>query len=205
MVTGEVNLTCDAWQVENTDGYFAVTGHWIEETTPTQWELKSGLLSFTQVNNAHNGEQLGQALFKIIKQAGITHKVWSNVIIWYVISHSLIDYRLVTLHVITHLTILQWCRKWLCIWGLWPAKDTIGKSGKSSECFAVFSFLQLTMLTMPWSCLAHVINLATQALISTYGKSPHFDPKNPEAHVPTSHDEVGLVRAISVKVCIKLF
>jgi hypothetical protein len=54
------------------------------------------------------------------------------------------------------------------------------------------------------SCLAHVINLATQALISTYSKSPHFDPKNPEAHVPTSRDEVGLVRAIAVKVCIKL-
>ena len=75
MVTGEVNLTCDAWQAENTHGYFAVTGHWIEETTPTQWELKSGLLSFMQVNNAHNGEWLGQALFKIIKWVGITHKV----------------------------------------------------------------------------------------------------------------------------------
>jgi hypothetical protein len=54
------------------------------------------------------------------------------------------------------------------------------------------------------SCLAHVINLATQMLISTYSKSPHFDPKNPEAHVPTSRDEVGLVRAIAVKARIKL-
>ncbi|KAF8801389.1 hypothetical protein BYT27DRAFT_7115084, partial [Phlegmacium glaucopus] len=53
------------------------------------------------------------------------------------------------------------------------------------------------------NCLAHVINLATQALISTYSKSPHFDPKNPEAHVPTSRDEVGLVRAIAVKVHVK--
>jgi len=42
-------------------------------------------------------------------------------------------------------------------------------------------------------CLAHVINLATQALIATYSKSPYFDPKNPDAHVPTNHDEVGLV------------
>ena len=50
------------------------------------------------------------------------------------------------------------------------------------------------------SCLAHVINLATQALISTYSKSPHFDPKQPDAHIPTSRDEVGLVRAIVVKV-----
>lgn len=53
------------------------------------------------------------------------------------------------------------------------------------------------------SCLAHVINLATQALISAYSKSSHFDPKNPEAHVPTSRDEVGLIRAIAVKVCIR--
>ncbi|KAN0118456.1 hypothetical protein V8E52_005186 [Russula decolorans] len=51
------------------------------------------------------------------------------------------------------------------------------------------------------NCLAHVINLTTQALIAIYSKSPHFDPKNPEAHIPTSHDEVGLVRAIVVKEC----
>ncbi|KAF8802672.1 hypothetical protein BYT27DRAFT_7029304, partial [Phlegmacium glaucopus] len=62
MVTGEVNLTCDAWQASNTDGYFAVTGHWIEETMPTQWELKSSLLGFMQLSNAHNGERLGQAV-----------------------------------------------------------------------------------------------------------------------------------------------
>jgi hypothetical protein len=60
-------------------------------------------------------------------------------------------------------------------------------------------------LTVPCSCLAHVINLATQTLISTYSKAPHFDPKNPEAHIPANHDEVGLVRAISVKVHLILF
>jgi hypothetical protein len=47
-----------------------------------------------------------------------------------------------------------------------------------------------------------VINLATQALISNYSKSLHFDPKNPDAHFPTDRDEVGLVRAIIVKVCM---
>lgn len=74
-MSGEVNVTCDAWQAGNTDGYFAVTGHWIEETTATQWELKSGLIGFTRVSNAHNGERLGQALFKIFKHVGIEHKV----------------------------------------------------------------------------------------------------------------------------------
>jgi hypothetical protein len=68
-------MTCDAWQASNTDSYFVVTGHWIEEPMTTQWEIKSGLLGFTRLNNVHNGERLGQALFKIIKQVGIEHKV----------------------------------------------------------------------------------------------------------------------------------
>jgi hypothetical protein len=74
-VSGKINLTCDAWQAGNTEGYFAVTGHWIEESTPSNWELKSALLGFTQVNNIHNGKQLGQALFKIVEHVGIEHKV----------------------------------------------------------------------------------------------------------------------------------
>jgi|SRR6267142_146539 len=66
-IQGEVSLTCDAWQASNSDGYFAVTTHWIKEPTPTKWELKSALIGFMQLNNAHNGVRLGQALFKIIK------------------------------------------------------------------------------------------------------------------------------------------
>ncbi|OBZ65234.1 putative AC transposase [Grifola frondosa] len=53
------------------------------------------------------------------------------------------------------------------------------------------------------SCLAHVINLAMQALIATYSKTPHFDPEKPEAHLNVSsgayRDEVRLIRAIAVK------
>ena len=72
---GEVNLTCDAWQASNTDGYFAVTAHWIENASPTVWKLESALLGFTCLNNAHNGRRLGQALFKIVEHAGIVHKI----------------------------------------------------------------------------------------------------------------------------------
>jgi len=57
------------------------------------------------------------------------------------------------------------------------------------------------------SCLTHVIDLGTQVLISTYSKAPHYTPHSPQAHEPDStqhgdRDEIGLVRAISVKVCI---
>ena len=68
-------MTCDAWQAGNTDGYFAVTAHWIEEPIPGKWELKSALIGFTRLNNAHNGERLGQALFKVVKRIGIEYKV----------------------------------------------------------------------------------------------------------------------------------
>jgi hypothetical protein len=74
-VQGEVSLTCDAWQASNTNVYFAVMAHWIEELTPAKWELKSVLIGFTLLNNAHNSVQLGQALFKITKRMGIEHKV----------------------------------------------------------------------------------------------------------------------------------
>jgi len=75
-VNGKVNFTCDAWQASNTDGYFAVTAHWIEDASPTVWKLELALLGFTHLNNAHHGKRLGQALFKIVECAGIVHKVW---------------------------------------------------------------------------------------------------------------------------------
>ncbi|KAJ7884063.1 hypothetical protein B0H13DRAFT_1890132 [Mycena leptocephala] len=52
-------------------------------------------------------------------------------------------------------------------------------------------------------CLAHVINIATQKLISAYSKSPHFIAREPTAHIPDTsepmRDEIGLVRSIAVK------
>jgi hypothetical protein len=52
--------------------------------------------------------------------------------------------------------------------------------------------------------LAHVINLATQALIKGHSKAKYYTPANPNEHIPDVdapvRDEVGLVRAIAVKV-----
>ena len=73
-MTGKVSLTCDAWQASNSDGYLAVTGSWVEEENG-KWQIQSALLGFTQLNNAHNGTRLGQALFKVISRLHIGHKV----------------------------------------------------------------------------------------------------------------------------------
>jgi len=53
-------------------------------------------------------------------------------------------------------------------------------------------------------CLAHIINLATQALISTRSKAKYYNPHEADAHVPETSsskgDELGLIHAIVVKV-----
>ena len=58
-------------------------------------------------------------------------------------------------------------------------------------------------LTVSSSCLAHIINLATQALISTRSKAEYYSPDDEDAHIPDlttlDRDEAGLVRAICVK------
>ena len=72
---GEVSLTCDAWQAANTDSYFMVTGHWIEESSVGEWTEEHGLLGFIQLNTAHNGTRLGQALYKVCSLLDIIRKV----------------------------------------------------------------------------------------------------------------------------------
>ena len=75
-IKGKINLTCDGWQASNVDAYLAVTGHWVEEVKPGAWELKSALFGFTRMNSAHNGKQLGQALFKIVERLDVSPQVW---------------------------------------------------------------------------------------------------------------------------------
>ncbi|PIL30447.1 hypothetical protein GSI_07146 [Ganoderma sinense ZZ0214-1] len=51
-VKGKINLTCNTWQAENTDSYFAVTSHWVKEAqacdsgTHMEWTVKSSLFGF---------------------------------------------------------------------------------------------------------------------------------------------------------------
>ncbi|KAF7342966.1 putative AC transposase [Mycena venus] len=166
-VIGEIHLTDDAWQAQNTDGYFGVTGHWIEEVSPGVWESQEALIGFTRLNSAHNGVRLGQALYKIVSRLGIQKRV---------------------------------------------GYLTTDSAANNSTAAVEFAAQLLQRDGVVWDpeerhlpCMAHIINLATQTLISTYSKSPHFDPKDPESHVPDTdmsiplRDEIGLVRTIAVK------
>ena len=59
---------------------------------------------------------------------------------------------------------------------------------------------------MKHRCLAHIINLATQAVISAHSKSRYYNGNPEDDHLPedvngTERDEIGIVHAICVKVC----
>ena len=49
--------------------------------------------------------------------------------------------------------------------------------------------------TTTWNdASTHIINLATQAVISLYSKSKHYNPAEPEADLTgVEHDKIGLV------------
>ncbi len=72
---GRISLTCNAWQASNTDAYFAVTGHWIEEHPDGSWTEEHALIRFSQLKTAHTGIRLGQLLFLICDRLDVVHKV----------------------------------------------------------------------------------------------------------------------------------
>jgi hypothetical protein len=56
-------------------------------------------------------------------------------------------------------------------------------------------------------CLTHIINLATQAVILTHSKAKYYDGSPDENELPedlgaAERDEIGIVHAICVKVCL---
>jgi hypothetical protein len=55
-------------------------------------------------------------------------------------------------------------------------------------------------------CLAHIVNLATQAVISVPSKSRYYNGNPDDDHIPDDlaaplRDEIGIIRAICIKVC----
>lgn len=80
----------------------------------------------------------------------------------------------------------------------------MGPQGVSYSVSSQLTHASLLIHISTGRCLAHVINLATQALLSAHSSAKHYDPAKPSDHEPDVDvflcDEIGLVRAIVVKV-----
>lgn len=165
-VSGDISLTCDAWQGDTTDGYFAITGHWIEERAVGEWTEEHALFGFTQLDTVHNGTRLGQMLYKVCNRLGVVHKV----------GHITCD----------------------------NAKNSMEMIQEFARCYDLKTGSTFDTKRRYIGCLAHTINSATQVVISTRSKSKYYsgDPEDdylPEDPGATERDEIGIIRAISVK------
>ncbi|CAK5283136.1 unnamed protein product [Mycena citricolor] len=165
-VKGEISLTCDAWQASNINGYFVVTAHWIKELEPGKWKMEDMIIGLTQLNNAHHGRHLGEALFKVVQQLRIEHQV----------GHVTCD----------------------------GASNNITMLEKFTELIESVTTREWDPVQRRIRCLAHVINMGTCKLIDTYSTFSHFDPRDPEAHIPDltdspNCDEIGIIQTIAVK------
>jgi hypothetical protein len=54
--------------------YLAVTGHWLTK----EWQLRSELLSFSEIEGSHSGENLGEELYDVLIKFHIANKVHSS-------------------------------------------------------------------------------------------------------------------------------
>jgi hypothetical protein len=51
--------------------YLAITAHWITR----EWELRSELMSFSELEGSHSGENLGEEIYAVLNKFGIKDKV----------------------------------------------------------------------------------------------------------------------------------
>lgn len=152
------------------------------------------------MNTAHDGKRLGQALFKIAMRLGIAHKVWSSIASFIAVVNM--PRRLAESPVTMQAITIRW---WLSL----PRDSKTILGARLTPKNAAFGELDFNSKHLPYllysySCLAHIINLATQAMISTHSKAKYYNPAMPDEHLPDStgpyRDEVGLIRAVAVKV-----
>ncbi|KIK92652.1 hypothetical protein PAXRUDRAFT_792053 [Paxillus rubicundulus Ve08.2h10] len=84
-------------------------------------------------------------------------------------------------------------------------KNCTGKEWIETKCcirYVILLYLQSRLRKLGTRCQAHVFHLAAQALISTYSKALFYDLKDAGLEFVSEngqHDEIGLVRAITVK------
>jgi ketopantoate reductase len=75
---GRISFTSDIWSDPNLTSFMAVTTHFCLRDEAGRLSIASRLLAFRVVEGSHDGEHIGDALFEIMDEAGITHKVCSQ-------------------------------------------------------------------------------------------------------------------------------
>jgi len=74
----QISITFDAWTLKSYDPYLAVTAHYIVAAPSSQtfdWELKSWLLGFQEIQGNHGGANLAATILQVLDQYGIQDKV----------------------------------------------------------------------------------------------------------------------------------
>ena len=70
-LTGLMAIACDAWTSSNRIAFLAITASWITQ----DWRLEETLLDFVELQGAHTGENMGNAVSATIAELGIADKV----------------------------------------------------------------------------------------------------------------------------------
>jgi len=68
---GRISLTFDGWTSKTMLAYVAVMAHFITE----DWQLHTELLSFSQLEGSHSGENMSEEILNILKEYQIGNKV----------------------------------------------------------------------------------------------------------------------------------
>lgn len=139
------------------------------------------------MNSLHSGHRLARVFYQIVKRLGIIHKV-----AWVTCDNASNNTTM-----LQRFEILINESKHRAEYPAWEFDNY------HIRCVSLSSTI-CALLTLFSRCLAHVINLATQAFISLCSTTAHFDPEKPEEHEPDLsadfRDVVGLLRTIGVKV-----
>ena len=152
------------------------------------------------MNMAHNGMHLSQALYKVCNRLQIVAKVSTDSMRQILTNQSLQVGHITCDNTRNNDTMLEEFMR--CYQAKTGSKFDI-------NCWEIryvsFRLCSCGTQSTKYRCLAHIINLATQAVISTHSKSKFYNGNPDNDHLPedvggTERDEIGIVCVICVKV-----
>jgi hypothetical protein len=76
-IPSRISITFDAWTSKAYDPYLAITAHYIDVPLdqPLEWELKSKLLGFEELQGSHTGANVAVKIVEALDQYDIRKKV----------------------------------------------------------------------------------------------------------------------------------